>query len=151
MGLVCACNGLFPLRVEEEAVSWTWCALAMGFSPCLSKKRPSHGLGGNARDGLSPLPVKEKAVSWTWCALAGGFPRKPKKLSEVPGELSKPKHAILVNKCNTKVMVFGTGSKLYIFALGLGKPPGGSHPDLTTICGQVSNVGPRRHEQAGMN
>ena len=75
MDLVCACNGLFPLRVEEKAISWnfplpveekaiswTWCALAMGFSPCLSKKRPSHGLGGNARDGLSPLPVKEKAV-----------------------------------------------------------------------------------------
>ena len=115
MDLVCACNGLFPLRVEEEAVSWTWCALAMGFSPCLSKKRPSHGLGGNARDGLSPLPVKEKAVSWTWCALAGGFPRRPKKPPEVPGELSKPKHAIPVNKCSTKVMVFGTRSKLYVF------------------------------------
>ena len=87
----------------------------MAFRFCLSRKRPSHGLGGNARDGLSPLPVKEKAVSWTWCALAGGFPRRPKKPPEVPGELSKPKHAILVNKCNTKVMVFGTRSNLYIF------------------------------------
>ena len=57
---------------------------------------------------------------------------RPEKPPEVPGELSKPKHTILVNKCNTKVMVFGTGSKLYFFALGPGKPPGGSKkpPDL---------------------
>ena len=53
MDLDCACDGLFPLPVEEKAVSWTWCALAMGFSP---------------------LSVEEKAVSWTWCALAMGFP-----------------------------------------------------------------------------
>ena len=86
-------HGLFPLPVE---------------------KRPSHGLGGSARDGLSPLPVKEKAVSWTWCALAGGFPRRPRRPPEVPGELSMPKHAIIVNNCSTKVMVFGAGSKLYI-------------------------------------
>ena len=33
MDLVCACDGLFPLPVEEKAVSWTWRALAMGFSP----------------------------------------------------------------------------------------------------------------------
>ena len=135
MDLVCACDALSPLPVQEiafsctrrecsrwtsplpvkeKAISWTWCALAMGFSPCLSKKRPSHGLGGNARDGLSPLPVKEKAVSWTWCALAGGFPRRPRRPPEVPGELSMPKHAIIVNNCSTKVMVFGARSKLYI-------------------------------------
>ena len=61
MVLVCACDGLFtlpvrekalswtgdglfPLPVEEKAVSWTWLAFAMAFSPCLSRKRPSHGL-----------------------------------------------------------------------------------------------------------
>ena len=41
------------MPVEEKAVAWTWCVLAMGFSP---------------------LPVEEKAVSWTWCALAMDFP-----------------------------------------------------------------------------
>ena len=52
MDFVRVCDGLFPLPVKENAVLWTWCALAMGFSLCLSKKRPSHGLGGSARDGL---------------------------------------------------------------------------------------------------
>ena len=103
MDLVCACDGLFSLLVEEKAFSWTrrecsrWTfppacqgkGRLMDFSPCLSKKRPSHGLGGNACDGLSPLPVKEKAVSWTWCALAGGFPRRPGRPPEVPGENSR--------------------------------------------------------------
>ena len=42
--LVCACDGLSHLPVGEKAVSWTWCMLAMAFSPCLSRKRPSHGL-----------------------------------------------------------------------------------------------------------
>jgi len=37
MDLVCACDGLFPLPVEEKDVSWTWCALVMGFSLCLSR------------------------------------------------------------------------------------------------------------------
>jgi len=96
--------------------------LAMAFSSACRRKgnNRSHGgpldssagIGGSARDGLSPLPVKEKAVSWTWCALAGGFPRRPRRPPEVPGELSMPKHAIIVNKCSTKVVVFGTGSKL---------------------------------------
>ena len=104
----------------------------MGFPPCLSRKRPSHGLGGSARDGLYPLPVKEKAVSWTWSALAGGFPRGPGRPPEVPGELSRPKSTCFVNKCSTKVVVFGTGLKLYILALGRGRPPGDSRrpPDL---------------------
>ena len=52
MVLVRACDGLFLLPIDEKAISWTWCALAMGFSP---------------------LPVEEKAVSWTWCALAMSF------------------------------------------------------------------------------
>ena len=80
--LVCVCDGLFPLPVEEKAVSWTWCALAMAFPPCLSRKRPFHGLGSRSRwpfpsacrgkgrivdlacacDGLFPLPVEEKSV-----------------------------------------------------------------------------------------
>ena len=43
------------LRVLRQAVgdnaslSWTWCALAMGFPPCLSRKRPSYGLGVRSR------------------------------------------------------------------------------------------------------
>ena len=114
MDLVCVCDGPSLLPVEEIAFSCT-------------RRECSQW--------TSPLPVKEKAVLWTWCALAGGFPRRPKKRPEVPGELSKPKHAILVSKCSTKVMVFGTRSKLYIsrcFALGPGKPPGSSRrpPDL---------------------
>ena len=44
MDVVCFCDGLSPLPVEEKAVSWTWLAFAMAFSPCLSRKRPSHGL-----------------------------------------------------------------------------------------------------------
>ena len=31
MDLVCSCDRLFPLPVEEKAVSWTWRALAIGF------------------------------------------------------------------------------------------------------------------------
>ena len=99
MDLVCACDGLSPLPVEEKAISWIWSALAMGFStasPCLSKKRPSHGPSVRLRwacppacqgkgrlmdlacacDGISIhflLSVQEKAVLWTWCALAMGF------------------------------------------------------------------------------
>merc|ERR1711964_330053 len=74
--LVCVCDCLFPLPVEERAVSWTWCAFAMAFPPCLSRKRPSHGLGLHLVcfcDGLFPLPVEEKAVSWTLCAFAMAF------------------------------------------------------------------------------
>ena len=55
--LACACDGLFPLPVEQKAVSWTWHALAMGFSPffpCLSRKRPSHGLGVRLRWDFPP-------------------------------------------------------------------------------------------------
>ena len=33
----------------------SFCALAMDFSPCLSKKRPSHGLGVLLRWPLSPV------------------------------------------------------------------------------------------------
>ena len=44
-----ACDGLFPLPVEEKAVSGL----------------PSHALGvlsRNACDGLFPLPVEEQAI-----------------------------------------------------------------------------------------
>ena len=34
MDVVCFCDGLSPLPVEEKAVSWTWLAFAMAFSPC---------------------------------------------------------------------------------------------------------------------
>jgi len=77
---MCTCNGLSPLPVEEKAASCTWCALAMAFPPCLSRKRSSHGLGVRLRwafpptcrgkrrlvdlvcvcDGLFLLPVEEK-------------------------------------------------------------------------------------------
>ena len=93
MDLVCACDALSPLPVQEMAFSCT-------------RRECSRW--------TSPLPVKEKAISWTWCALAGGFPKRPGTPPEVPGELPKPKHAIIVNNCTTKVMVFGTRSKLYI-------------------------------------
>jgi len=93
MDLVPACDDLFPLPVEENAASWTWCALAITFSPCLSRERSPHGLGVCLRwafppacrgkgclmdlvcacDGLFLLPVEEKAVSWTWRALAMSF------------------------------------------------------------------------------
>ena len=117
MDLVCACDALSPLPVQEMAFSCT-------------RRECSRW--------TSPLPVKEKAISWTWCALAGGFPKRPGTPPEVPGELPKPKHAIIVNNCTTKVMVFGTKSKLYIFRcfpvfdLGPGKLPGGFRkpPDL---------------------
>ena len=46
--------------------------LAMGFSPCLSRKRQSWDLAC-ACDCLSLLPVEEKAVSWTWLAFAMAF------------------------------------------------------------------------------
>jgi len=74
----CACDGLFPLPVEEKGIiepdkhepfmgSTT---LAMAFSPCLSRKRPSLELDEHemsmdcacVRDCLSPLPVEEKAM-----------------------------------------------------------------------------------------
>ena len=89
MDSACACDGLFPLPVEEKAVSWSWCALAMGFSPCLSERRPSHGLAMGFSpclsrkrqscdmachwDCLSLLPAALMAVSWTWLGLAMGF------------------------------------------------------------------------------
>ena len=80
MVLVCACGGLFPLPVEENAISL--CAESSGrpwgirrpapkthFPSCLSRK----SLLLCACAGLSPLPAEEKAVSWSWCALAMGF------------------------------------------------------------------------------
>ena len=49
---------LFPLPVEETAIMGLWHALAIPFSPCLSRKRQSWG----ACDSLFPLPVEEKAI-----------------------------------------------------------------------------------------
>jgi len=40
MDSACACDDLFPLPVKGKAVLWTWCAFAMAFPPCLSRKRP---------------------------------------------------------------------------------------------------------------
>ena len=47
---------LFPLPVEETAIMGLWHALAIPFSPCLSRKRQSWG----GCDSLFPLPVEEK-------------------------------------------------------------------------------------------
>ena len=49
MDSACACDDLFPLPVKGKAVLWTWCAFAMAFPPCLSRKRPSRGLGVRLR------------------------------------------------------------------------------------------------------
>ena len=49
------------MLVEEKGFSSTWCALAMVFSPCLSRKRQSWDLACDC-DGLFPLPVEEKAI-----------------------------------------------------------------------------------------
>ena len=64
MDLVCACDGLFPLPVEEcalamgfppclsrkKGISWTRCALAMAFIPCLSRKNPFQGTPASPRE-----------------------------------------------------------------------------------------------------
>ena len=49
---------LFPLPVEETAIMGLWHALAIPFSPCLSRKRQSWG----GCDSLCPLPVEEKGL-----------------------------------------------------------------------------------------
>ena len=111
MDLVRACDGLFPLPVEEKAVSWTrWECSRWTFPPACQGK-------GHLMD-----------LVYLRAALPGGPGRPP----EVPGELSRPKHAIIVNKCNTKVVVFWSGSKLAILVPGPGRPSGGyrSPPDL---------------------
>merc|ERR1711964_771273 len=94
MDMACACDSLSPLPVEEKAIMETWHALAIPFSPCLSRKRQSweHGVRlrfpfhpacrgkgnhGNmtcACDSLSTLPVEEKAIMGTCRALAMPFP-----------------------------------------------------------------------------
>ena len=69
-------DGLFPLPVEEKAVSWTWCAFAMAFPPCLSRKRPSHGLGVRLRWPFPPAgrgKGRLMDLGWTWCAFAMVF------------------------------------------------------------------------------
>ncbi len=75
MDLVCACDGLSPLPVEEKAIMVTWRALAIPFlrlrwafpSACLRKGHLMDLVC--ACDGLSPLPVEEKAISWIWFAV----------------------------------------------------------------------------------
>ena len=84
----------FPLACRKgKAVSWTLCALAIDFPPCLLGKMPSHGLcmrlhwafhpvcrgkGGIvvlvcACDGLFARPVEGKAGPWTLRALVMDF------------------------------------------------------------------------------
>ena len=114
MDLVCACNGLLPhVRRGRSRFMDLVCACPVS-SPLSVQEMAFSCTRWECSRWTSPLPVKEKAISWTWCALAGGFPKRPGTPPEVPGELPKPKHAIIVNNCTTKVMVFGTRSKLYI-------------------------------------
>ena len=70
-------RGLSPLPVKEKAVSWTWCANAMGFSPCLSKKRPSHGPSARLRWAFPTAckgkgPYKARANAGPRCLQAVG-------------------------------------------------------------------------------
>ena len=74
MDLVCACDGLFPLPVEEKAVSRTWRALAMGFSLCLSRKRPYRGLGVRLRWAFPPACRAKGRLMDLACACNGLFP-----------------------------------------------------------------------------
>ena len=79
MDLVCACDGLSPLPVEEKAIMVTWRALAIPYlrlrwafpSACLRKGCLMDLVC--ACDGLSPLPVEEKAISSgrKWISLCG--------------------------------------------------------------------------------
>ena len=74
--MMCACNSLPPLPVEETAIMGPWRALANPFSPCLSRKRQSWG----GCDSLFPLPVEEKdfaglcRASWLGCARSSAGP-----------------------------------------------------------------------------
>ena len=53
-----ACDGIFPLPVKGQALSWT----CDGFFPLPIEEKAVSGLPGYARDCLFPLPVEEKAV-----------------------------------------------------------------------------------------
>ena len=74
MDLARVCDGLFPLPVEEKAVSWTWCVLAIGFSPCLSRKRLSHGLGVRLRWPFPPACRGKDRLMDLVCDCDGLFP-----------------------------------------------------------------------------
>ena len=73
MDSACACDGLFPLPVEEKTILWTWRALAMGFSSCLSRKRLSHGLGVRLRGPFPPARRGKADRGDVACALARPF------------------------------------------------------------------------------
>ena len=86
MDLVCACEALFPLPVEEKPIAATWPARLRGpfppacrgkgslmdmacacdsLSPSACRGKGNHGNMACACDSLFPLPVEEKAVLWT--------------------------------------------------------------------------------------
>ena len=49
----------------------------MAFPPCLSRKRPFHGLGSRSRWPFPPAcrgKGRLMLLSWTWCAFAMAFP-----------------------------------------------------------------------------
>ena len=78
MDWACACDGLFPLPVEEKAIMESdkhelfmdLATLAMAFSPCLLRKRQPLELDNHEMfmdwaclcDGLFSLPIDEKAI-----------------------------------------------------------------------------------------
>ena len=59
MDLACACDGLFPLPVEEKAIMESdrhelfmdLATLATAFSPCLSRKKQLQGSRGPCKGG----------------------------------------------------------------------------------------------------
>ena len=74
MDSACACDDLFPLPVKGKAVLWTWCAFAMAFPPCLSRKRPFHGLGSRLRLPFPPACRGKGRLVDLVCACDGLFP-----------------------------------------------------------------------------
>ena len=82
--MACACDSLSPLTVEEKAVSWTWCALAMAFYP---------------------LYVEEKSVS----GLPGVPPERPQKDPKSGQGAPEPKTSQFCAKFVTQIVTFGRG------------------------------------------
>ena len=55
MDLVRACDGLLPSACRGKGRIMDLVCACDGLSPCLSRKRPSHGLGVRSRWPLSPV------------------------------------------------------------------------------------------------
>ena len=86
MDLACACDGLYLLPVDEKAVLWAWCAFAMAFSPCLSRKRPYHGLGVRLRWAFPPACRGKVCFRAPRCP-----PERPRKVPQSGPGAPEPK------------------------------------------------------------